>query len=353
MAHNRIHYQLDLMTESLKLIDTPRFSARLRDRGVDLDHRRVLVTKFSGSRQECDFNVPTNCSGFGRIHHFRRHSLPGWVPNPLPIDPAAKALGLGALDEIKAQVFQNAICSWRCWYCFVDFELLSADARFSEFKTADDLVDLYCAELNRPQLIDLSGGQPDLVPEWSVWFTDALAKRGLQASVYVWSDDNLSNDFLWKYLSPEEISRLAHSSNYGRVGCFKGFDKHSFSFNTRAFPELFDQQFALMRRLVDAEFDVYGYVTLTTDDGIALLQKLTNFVDQLQERVHPMFPLRMVPLKILTFTPTKERVKQPQERALELQRDALLAWSEVLRKRFRSDQLAKPITEQDIRGYLR
>jgi uncharacterized Fe-S cluster-containing radical SAM superfamily protein len=336
------------MTQSLKIIDTAQFSEQLRRRGINDADKTILITRFSGSKQETDFTVPANCSGFGRIHHFRRQALPEWLPNPLPIDPAAKALRLGELDEIEAQVFQNAICSWRCWYCFVDFELLSANPQFSEFKTANQLLDLYLSESHRPRVIDLSGGQPDLVPEWSVWFMEALANRGMQASVFVWSDDNLSNDYLWRYLSPEQIERLAGSPNYGRVGCFKGFDKHSFSFNTKAAPELFAQQFALMRRLVRAGFDVYGYATFTTDDDHHLHTKMADFVDQLQELVHPLFPLRTVPLKIVSFAPTVDRVDWPQERAFSLQQVAVTAWVEELGKRFSSDQLAKRITEHNI-----
>jgi uncharacterized Fe-S cluster-containing radical SAM superfamily protein len=347
---NQIHYKLVYMTESLKLIDTARFSMQLRRRGIEPNQKRILLTRFSGSKQESDFTIPTNCSGFGRVHHFKRKPLPDWIPNPLPIDPAAKALRLGSLDLIEAQVFQNAICSWRCWYCFVDFELLSGDPRFSEFKTADELIDLYLSETARPNLIDLSGGQPDLVPEWSLWFVESLAKRGLQDAVYLWSDDNLSNDYLWRYLAPNEVDRLAHAPNYGRVGCFKGYDEHSFSFNTKATPDLFPQQFILMRRLVDAGFDVYGYATFTTDDTNHLHAKMANFVDQMQERVHPLFPLRTVPLKILSFTPTLDRVQQPQETALRAQQEALAAWSEELKKRYSPSQLALRITEHDIRG---
>jgi uncharacterized Fe-S cluster-containing radical SAM superfamily protein len=341
------------MVEQLKVIDTKRFSEQLRRRGVDVAERKVLMTRFLGSKQARDFNVPANCSGFGRIHHFRRQAQAGWLPNPLPIDPAAKALNLPKADEIEAQVFQNAICSWRCWYCFVDFDLLSANPDFSEFKTADELIDLYLAENFRRQVIDLSGGQPDLVPEWSLWFIEALKKRGILESVYVWTDDNLSNDYLWRYLSREQVTRLARCPNYGRVGCFKGFDEHSFSFNTQAHPSLFDQQFTLMSRLVRAGFDVYGYTTFTSDDVSQLAIKMANFVDRLQERVHPLFPLRTVPLKIAPFTPTMDRIGQRQETALNQQQETLEAWSEELSKRFSVEQLNKPITEHYLNRDLR
>src|SRR5690606_5642000 len=136
--------------------------------------------------------------------------------------------------------------------------LLSANPKHSEFKSASELLDLFEREPLRPPVIDLSGGQPDLVPEWCLWFADELKNRGLHEHIYLWSDDNLSNDYLWRFLSASQIKRLASYNNYGRVGCFKGFDEESFSFNTLAQPSLFDRQFQLMRKIVDDKFDVYG-----------------------------------------------------------------------------------------------
>jgi uncharacterized Fe-S cluster-containing radical SAM superfamily protein len=320
------------MTENV--IDTERFSTALRRKGIALGRREVLITRFSGSQQAKDLTLPANCGGFGRIHHFHRFHGDDWPENPLPIDPALHALKLPLRDEIQVQVFQNAICSWRCWYCFVDFDLLSANREHSEFKTVEELLDLYLKERNRPPIIDLSGGQPDLVPEWGLWFADALAARGLDKEVYLWSDDNLSNDYLWRYLKPNEVKRLVSYDNYGRVGCFKGFDQESFSFNTKASPELFDMQFKLMRRLVEAGFDVYGYATFTSTTDKDLPKHMATFVDRLQSEVHPLFPLRTIPLQILEFTPTRTRMGPEHERAMMIQKEAARAWSDELERRF-------------------
>jgi uncharacterized Fe-S cluster-containing radical SAM superfamily protein len=257
-------------------------------------------------------------------------------------------LGVPDVDEVQVQVFQNAICSWRCWYCFVDFELLSANPIHSDFKSADELIDLYLGEAYLPRIIDLSGGQPDLVPEWGLWFADALHRRGLDREVYLWTDDNLSNGYLWRYLDRKEIQRLASYPNYGRVGCFKGFDEHSFSFNTSAAPDLFKRQFLLMRRLVEAGFDVYGYATFTSDDDKKLPTLMADFVDRLQSEVHPLFPLRTVPLRIHEFTPTKSRMTPRHSRALSIQSDAVQAWSEELEKGFPAAVRSQRITEIPI-----
>jgi len=201
-------------------INTDLISEQYRARAVDVPGRRLLITNLRNSEQESDLSIPVNSNGYGRIHTFRRSTSDGWPANPLPIDPACKALGLQPLDAIAAQVFQNAVCNWRCWYCFVDFKLLSANRKYSEFMSASELVDGYLNQTTPPPMIDLSGGQPDLVPEWVPWMMTELRERGLEETVYLWSDDNLSNDYFWRYLTEADHELIASYKNYGRVCCF-------------------------------------------------------------------------------------------------------------------------------------
>ena len=227
----------------------------------------------------------------------------------------------------------------------MDFDLLSGNLKTSRFVGAEELVDLYLNTTSRVPIVDLSGGQPDLVPEWTLWMADELARRGLERSVFLWSDDNLSNDYLWRFLSAAEIDRLAAYKFYARVGCFKGFDPMSFSFNTKAQPDMFARQFVLMRRLVDAGFDVYGYVTLTAESSIGIDSKMREFVDRLQAEVHPCFPLRVVPLRIKEFSPTSTRMDAIRTKALEVQYEAVEAWCGELQNRFSQAELSRPIFE--------
>src|SRR5947209_882153 len=263
----------------LPVIDTDALSARYRSAAVRPGERRLLVTDFRGSEQEPDLTEPANCDGLGRIRHFRRQTSAGWPNNPLPIDPAARFLGIEPDALLRAQVFQNAVCNWRCWYCFVPFNLLSAHPDHSRWVTAEELVDLYLREEGRPSVIDLSGGQPDLVPEWVPWTMRALREQGLEGSVYLWSDDNLSNDYFCQHLASEDIDLIRSFRGYGRVGCFKGFDRESFGFNTAAEPDQFDRQFDLIGRLIGLGLDVYAYVTLTAPSGNGVGDRVARFVD--------------------------------------------------------------------------
>lgn len=324
------------MIAPAKPIDTQRFAAQLRARAIDVANGRVLISRLAGSGQEMDLTLPANCGGYGRVRHFRLTTAKGWPPNPLPIAPACRALGIEPLPELMtALVYQNAACAWRCWYCFVPEELLRADLERSEWFTAFELVDFYRQIPDPPRIIDLSGGSPDLVPEWTPWMMRALAEAGLAGSTYLWTDDNLSTTYLFDELTPTDQALLRSYRNYGRVCCIKGFDARSFAFNTRAAAESYDRQFDILRRVIGLGLDVYGYVTLTSshDDGVA--RGVSDLLDRLQA-IDPNFPLRVVPLRIEVFTPVEQRFARDavRKRGLAVQEEAIAVWNSELDRRY-------------------
>ena len=330
-------------------INTDVLSARYRKESIDLDGRRLLITNFHDTEQEKDLSEPANAIGFGRVRHFRRVTTPGWPSNPLPIDPACKALGLHPVDIIRAQAFQNASCNWRCWYCFVPFNLLSANRKYSDWLGPAQLVDLYLSQDDPPRIIDLTGGQPDLVPEWIPWMMNELRNRGLAENTYIWSDDNLSNDYFWRFLSDKDRELIATYKNYGRVCCFKGFDAESFSFNTAAEPELFDRQFELMKRLISTGVDLYAYATITTPSASGVSDHMRRFVDRLQV-LDEHLPLRTIPLEIQLFTPVVKRLDETKRCALKNQWSAVEAWLKELEDRFSSAERALNIADVRLTG---
>lgn len=339
------------MTGAAKPIDTISFAAQLRARAIDVDGGRVLISRLSGSGQEIDLTLPANCNGYGRVRHFRMATDEGWPANPLPIAPACRALGIAPVPEMMtALVFQNAACAWRCWYCFVPEELLKANPERSAWFKADELVALYRQIPDAPKIIDLSGGSPDLVPEWTPWMMCALADAGLADSTYLWTDDNLSTTYLFDALSRDELARVQDYRNYGRVCCVKGFDARSFAFNTRAAPDDYDRQFEVLRRVLGLGLDVYGYVTLTSphEDGVS--QGVADLVDRLQA-IDPNFPLRVIPLRIQIFTPVEQRLARDdaRERSLAVQEQAIAAWTHELERRFPAELRALSICDVPLR----
>jgi uncharacterized Fe-S cluster-containing radical SAM superfamily protein len=329
-------------------VDTEHLAAKYRSATLDLVNRRILVTDLRGTSQENDLSEPPNCAGVGRIRHFRRVTTEGWPPNPLPIDPASSRLGLAVAASINAQVFQNAACNWRCWYCFVPYNLLCANPTHSSWLSASELVRRYSQDTRRPPMIDLSGGQPELTPEWIPWMMDAIDESALQDPVYLWSDDNLSCDYFWRYLSPTQQERVINNPLYGRVACFKGFDETSFAFNTRAESSWFNRQFELMERLVNAGMDVYAYATFTTPVSNGIRDAMRRFVDRLQS-IDENLPLRTVPLEIQRFTPVTGRLMTVHDMAFQNQWDAVRAWQREIDERYPSGQRTVRIDKVPLR----
>lgn len=312
-------------------IDTDHVSIDLRSRMVDVDRRAISLTRFPESEQQTDLSEAPNCDGFGRVHTFVEDAFDDWPNNPLPILPAVRALGLTEQSSIAAQVFQNSGCNWRCWYCFVPFADLTA--RRGTLVPVSQMVTWTLDTHKEPHMVDLSGGQPDLTPEWSVWFLEELDRRSAD-QVYVWSDDNLSTEHLWTSLSTEQRSYLGEHPRYGRACCIKGYDKASFSFNTLASPEMFDRQFELVRRLrEDTKIDFFVYMTITTPTTETLSGNMRAFVDRLQA-IHEFLPLRCVPLKILEWGPVGPRLNDERRQALQNQFSALDAWQAEIARRF-------------------
>ena len=332
-----------------KLINTEDWSMKYRNEAINIENQKILVTNFHGTEQEKDLTEPSNCDGFGRVRHFRLSTNAPWPKNTLPIQPACTTLGIKSPEMLTAQVFQNAVCNWRCWYCFVPFSLLSANKKHSKWMSASELIDLYLQEENRSPMIDLSGGQPDLVPEWVPWTMRELQKRSLENNVYLWSDDNLSNDYFWKFLSADDIELISSYKNYGKVCCFKGFDSESFSFNTQAEPALYEKQFSLIKKFMKLDLDLYCYVTLTTPSNDSIAEKVSKFVDKLQD-IDKNLPLRTIPLEISIFSPVKSRLTDEKESSIDYQQIAIGEWNSQLKERFSASQLSSKITDIKLRS---
>jgi uncharacterized Fe-S cluster-containing radical SAM superfamily protein len=312
------------------MIRTENMANRMRSRIIRPATREILITKLKGSGQENDLTSPVNCGGLGRIRHFRRATASGWPDNFLPIDPASAALGISPVDLLEAEVFQNAACAWRCWYCYVPFDLLGGDERRAEWTTPDELVRRYAALEQRPPILDLSGGSPDLTPEWIPWTIEALDGAGIRDTTFLWSDDNLSTDLIFTTLD-EGQRRLMIEAKYGRVCCFKGFDAESFAFNTGAEPDEFERQFERFERYLALGLDLYAYATLTgpTLDGVE--EKVDVFVRRLAA-LWGELPGRTVPLRIEAFGPMVDRnASRDLTTPLAVQEVAIGAWTARVR----------------------
>jgi hypothetical protein len=214
--------------------------------------------------------------------------------------------------------------------------------------TPAELLDLYLADPEPPPMIDLTGGQPDLTPEWVPWMIEELARRDLTGKVYLWSDDNLSNDYFWRYLTDDQRAVIRNYRNYGRVACFKGIDRESFAFDTAADPALYDAQFDLFRGFVAFGLDMYAYTTFTTPNMDRARAVLSDFVDRLR-RIHPLLPLRTVPLEVSVFTPVQSRIDSRCEAAMANQYTIASYWQEELPRRYSASELSTNICDVNMK----
>ena len=314
----------------------------LRQKIIDVKNKKIRLSILQNSQESRDFKLASNCNGFGRLRHFKEYKSKSWCIDPLPMYPAAKALNCEIEQARLAQVFQVAGCNYRCWYCFVDFELLNANKELSHFVSIEEMIDLYLNQENRPLVLDLSGGNPGLVPEWILWTLKEVEKRNQR--VYVWADDNLSVDFISKKLSSSEMDFITKSKNFGSVACFKGFDEESFLFNTCVKNQKFEDQLEVFQTYYSYGWDIYGYVTFTTPTNNNVKSRINKFIDSLQ-KIDFILPLKIVPLEIKVYSPTKTRINPIREKSIEYQYEVLEEWTATLQERFDHSILHTPICD--------
>ena len=104
------------------------------------------------------------------------------------------------------------------------------------------------------------------------------------------------------------------------------------------------RQFELFQRFWILGLDIYAYATFTTPDLDAARPALVDFVDRLQ-RIHPLLPLRTVPLEVTMFTPVQSRMNGDCEAAMANQYAVASYWEEELARRFAPTERAKNICD--------
>ena len=315
-----------------QLIDLDQNNAMMRSRCVDTAREAVMVSRIGGSQQERDLTLPANFGGLGRIRHYRHESTGRWPANPYPGLPAARAMGTEFSSITRAQLIQIAGCGMRCWYCFVPYRMLSGVEAISTWLTASDLVDLYEAQEDRPQIMVLSGGSPDIAPEWIAWVLDELDRRGLGDRTFLWSDDNLSSFAMLEPGFKQHLDLLHRSPNYGKVVCLKGFDEASFSFNTQVSADGFERQLSILDGYFGLDLNLYGYITLTADDLSRAREGIGRLMDRIQSGSDE-FLGRLLPLRVTKYGPMVSRLDSARSASLRNQDLLLDLWLDELSRR--------------------
>lgn len=310
-----------------------------RERIVRSQTREVFLSKIPQADVEGSTHAYINCDGYGMVRRSttQRSDWPDIdiLPNLVP-----QKLGITREEAETTQIFRLGACNFRCWYCFVDFRYLKASPEHGDLISVEKMVDLYQAQEYPPKIIYLTGGQPDLAPEWTLWMMEELEKRDLDDKVFLWQDDNLSSTALWDHLTPEQIQKMAHYPLYARATCLKGISPETFAPNTGANGRFFDLQIETLSRLVREGFDIYTYLTLLSPNLDHAKTTLPLLMDRLREEVHPLMPLRIFPSKVVAFDQTTKRMDNSNRAMLVNQKDLLEIWNEELANRYTQAEIA-------------
>lgn len=331
---------------------------KLRPKMIDLANKKVLFAVLSGTEQEKDLSQDRFWENVFRAKIYTKPEDAGLDPfHGEPAGIAAAKLTIPGKTIVTPQecnaVFMGQIngCNLNCWYCYVDRIANGANPKYGKFLSAEEYLNQFLVESKRFQnsttperklnILRISGGEVFLVPEIIFWTVEAIEKLGLEDFIYLWVDCNLSTgDFYWKYLTSKQRERVKNSRNLGVCICYKGFDRETFSENTGAAPEFFDEQFKMHRKLIDESLDVYSYLYPVTSSVHNLRKRLASFMDRLQEEVSKYAPLRMATPPIKIYGPTEKRLNSEREKALKNQWDAMEIWKEELKKRFAPELIA-------------
>jgi hypothetical protein len=334
-----------MQTKSVGGIVREQAAARMRAKVLDKSARAIRVARWFDSIQPVGQAFASNCAGVGRTREYSSFNL---FLNPRSSDGKVIPLrrGIPLSQAVRSQVYQVAICNWRCWFCYVDEEHLSADTTCSEVLTVSSMLDLYLALPDPPPAIDLSGGEVGLVPEWPLWMNEELDNRVGDSSVKLWSDDNLSHSPL-DFLSRDQVDYLAQSHRYSRAVCLKGFDESSFSFNTGLNAKLYTRQLELLRLSLELGFDTYVYAIFAAPADLITWNAVSKFVNRLM-RIHPQLPLRVIPLRIANFRSGSEQWSSTQENAITSQHIAGDLWQSAISDQFRTSDLELPYEDVDL-----
>lgn len=318
-----------------------KFSPRgMRQALFDPSTRSVRLAVLEGSDESADTYTRVNCEGLGRLRIFRHQSM--ILNSGSNLVPKRRLFRtIEPCDEYATQCFQLAGCNWACWYCFVDDALLRADGNRSRLIPVSEMIDLFLSTPMPHPILDLSGGQPELVPEWALWSMQELDAKGLRGRVHVWVDDNLSGSYMERFCTQEDIEYMASFPLHSRTGCFKGLDDLSIRTNTASRGASLGLQLRVAEQLISRGFDTYFYLTLLGPFEGGARSAATNFVGRLKD-VHPLLPLRVVPLEIRNFRAVSERVGMTRESERRRQYEALRAWEEALAESYTSEQLMLP-----------
>ena len=313
-----------------------------------LKKNKFLMSKIITNSDKEKRRLNVNCNEFGRIRIFQRKKFSDWNEDPIPMDIISNKMKIGKLNEIPVQMFEVAKCNLHCWWCYLPKQLRNITEEYTKWFSISELFDLFEGEHNNVKVLYLSGGNPELVPEFVYGFMKELDKREKSQEIFLWSDDVLTTDYLVEKMSKEQINYMTKYKNYAKVCCLKGFDNESFEYNTGINGKEFGNQIKRLKICIDIGFDVYGYIILVCKDLNNIEFKIKQIMNRLQE-ISYFLPLRIIPIKIEKFSAVIERLNKEREQSILNQYQVLKIWNNELKNRFTKAELKCNIADLKLK----
>lgn len=307
---------------------------------------KFLICKILYNNLESKKNLKVNLDDFGRIRTFIRDKFEDWNSDPIPMDIISKKFNYKKLDKVDVQMIEVAKCNLHCWWCYLPDEIRRINDNYMKWFSVEELVNLLTRDNSSCKSVYLSGGNPELVPEFIYSFMKELDKRNLSEKIFLWSDDVLTTDYLINF-DKEKIDYMVKYNNYAKICCLKGFDEESFAFNTLLDSGVFKEQLHRLKKYIEMGFDVYCYIILTCNSLEKAKVKVKKLIKQLQDISYNL-PLRVIPIKIETFSAVIPRLNDEREKAILNQYEVLNIWNKEIKKIYNEDEINKNIAEIEI-----
>lgn len=270
---------------------------KMRNRIYRKTDGAVLFANLLGTKEAEDAYHKINLGGFGRIRSFQNFQM--HIDTGLVVQRKFVRLNSDGKksSNYSSQVFQVGGCPLRCRYCFVDSKNLNGTNPNSRFFLPADIVQMFLTVWPDIRNLDISGGSPDLCPEFVFELLREIELSGLYGKITVWVESNL--DMLYYSRLPKEMIRyIAAFPNLRFLCSIKGWDNASVRFNTRYLTS-FDKQIEGLKFLNLWHIPLSLYLTFI-GDRIPELDDIINLYSVLNE-IHNEIPERCIPLYIKRF----------------------------------------------------
>lgn len=274
------------------------------------EEKKVFLANFSGSSMIKDSNnIYSLINDYWRKKTYVKDDeklLPMYQQEFLEPYRVAQSYCGGTWNDYNTPfAIQVGACNLNCFWCFVSDEL--RQGKIGHYFTVKEVLDMWRSN-EKKGVLRITGGEPFLAPEFLIEIGKEI-KNLKEKQRYLWIDTNLLGkkyDLVAKTISDLEIP-------FGICGCFKGFDKETFRFNTNAPKDLFDKQFNNAHTILNNLYnngELFFYVPeiLENINEKEIEKKIINFYEQITSKVHELAPLRVTVLKIKSYEANKDKL---------------------------------------------